>query len=206
MYQEDLVIKIKHKENVKENYRQLYYSNYNLINTFRKACGVRYSDVDDFNQLAFIALEKAVNAFNESSKFSFMAYFRRCLVHEYYLFRLEMHFPCKMTNSSYKEVKISDNTIAAIDICNVEIHQLDYQFSLVEKRMVADILWSTVTSVLSDKNSFIIKERFIRQRTLLDIGKELGIGAERVRQREKKALAILRVNEVICEIARDYYS
>lgn len=205
MYQEELIAKIKRQENVKRNYEQLYYSNYPLIISLSKTCGVRHDDLDDFLQLAFIALRNAIAAYEETSRFSFLSFFRRCLIHEYYVYKLSMHFPCRLTNGAYQKIKESTEGLYAVELESIELHQLDYAYSASERALASSVLWDTVAQVLSAENTYIIRKRFIEECTFCEIAKELGVGAECIRQREKKSLNKLRANKVIQELRADFW-
>lgn len=69
-------------------------------------------------------------------------------------------------------------------------------------REVKDVLWTEVDN-LNEKDSFVLRERYINNKTLLEIGRELGVTQERARQRESKALSKLKRNLRILNLVKD---
>lgn len=204
MYQEELIEKIKAGVDVKHSYQQLFFSNYGLIYQMAEQYSTTGMCLDDCMQLAYVALHNAVQAYSGRSKYSFLSFFRRCLQHEFYVYKLEMCFPCRVPRSRAGS-RGCDKLPTGVALEEVEIHCLDFEYRSVENQLLSEALWKIVDTVLTAENCYIVKERFVRQKTLQSIGKELGIGAERVRMREKRALKKLRENEQVREIARMYY-
>lgn len=76
--------------------------------------------------------------------------------------------------------------------------------------MINDIMyesiWGIVDSVLTEKNSYILKQIYVKERTLTSIAKELEIGVERVRQRKIRSLEKLHENLVLRGIYYSYFN
>lgn len=73
----------------------------------------------------------------------------------------------------------------------------DLERRIIESDLCAKI--SSVLNTLDERCRYIIRERFWHDRTLEDIGKDLGICRERVRQLESKALRSLK--EILKELS-----
>ena len=67
-------------------------------------------------------------------------------------------------------------------------------------------IWGIVDSVLTEKNSYILKQIYVKERTLTSIAKELEIGVERVRQRKIRSLEKLHENLVLRGIYYSYFN
>lgn len=206
MINENLVAEIKAGINVKQNMELLYSSNLGLISTIANSWEVYDYDLrNDFFQLAYIALDTAVKSYDGTDGYSLMAYFRRCLLHEYYTYRLEMQFPLRVSRNAYREHKSALPAFHLDNGVKQTFTVIDESYDKVEEEMLNDVLWSEVANSLSEENYFVIYERFKGEKTLREIACELQIGSERVRLREQRSLNRLRKNKNIQKLAYDYF-
>ena len=81
-------------------------------------------------------------------------------------------------------------------------HYEDLEESIFEDQARKE-LWASVDT-LKEKESLILHERYQNGKTLQQIGDNLGVTSERVRQIESKSLEILRHRRAIQELARWY--
>lgn len=81
-------------------------------------------------------------------------------------------------------------------------HYEDLEESIFEDQARKE-LWASVDT-LKEKESLILHERYQNGKTLQEIGDNLGVTSERVRQIETKTLRILRHRRAIRELARWY--
>ena len=81
-------------------------------------------------------------------------------------------------------------------------HYEDLEQSMFEDQARKE-LWASVDT-LKEKESLILHERYQNGKTLQEIGDDLGITRERVRQIESESLKILRHRRAIRELARWY--
>lgn len=56
-----------------------------------------------------------------------------------------------------------------------------------------DVVWATAQKTLTEKQVFVLRARYIHGRKLLDIGTEMGVSRERIRQIEKDAIERLQL-------------
>lgn len=66
-------------------------------------------------------------------------------------------------------------------------------------------LWLAISTTLTEENTYILWELFNKERSMASIAREIGIGTDRVRRRKLRSLNKLRDNEVIQQLARDFY-
>lgn len=204
MYREDLILPIKSGDLVKENMELLYTANLGLFIAMGTDLQLdRQHDLSDFLQIAYIALDTAVKVYKDNSGFPFISYFRKCLLHERYMQKMQISYPFKLNQYSYKN--FLQDECSFVDIASVDIATMDLEFERIEQQMLKQVLWQRISYILSDTNSYILQRRFIHNDTLVQLAAKLNIGSERVRLREKRSLNKLRNDTVICEIARDYF-
>lgn len=163
------------------------------------------NDHDDFKQLTYIALVEAIRGFDLSRQTSFIAYWKYYILSEYYQFKLQMHYCTSISRGTYTSLKsFSDiNQIILDRLYTQNVYQID-------DKCINDIMyesiWGIVDSVLTDKNSYILKQIYVKERTLTSIAKELEIGVERVRQRKIRSLEKLHENLVLRGIYYSYFN
>ena len=205
MFSDEVILKIKNGENVQDNMQRLYCENLGLLHTICNSMQLISEDRDEFYQLAYLALHDAVNAYienMESTKYNFIAYYRQCLRHAYYVYRLEMKYPVRINQKVYKEKTVSKDRIEYLSIYDI---YTEYEYDLVEDRIIASAVWSEVNRLISDTNAEILIRHFRKKHTYREIGVDYGICSNSVRQRIVRSLHTLRCSHVLREIAQDYF-
>ena len=201
MYREDVLKPLKEGISFKENMEILYTANVGLFVEMGTGFGFTDIPVDELLQIAYLALDNAVKVYTFESKYSFLSFFRKCFFHECYVFRLENNYTFKLNQYSYKVFKESD--LEVLDCSSVCLAQLDKNFDSIESNLISEILWGIVDEQLTPKNSYILHERFKKNKTFKEIASILGIGSERVRVREISSLKRLRNNKDVQQLAKD---
>lgn len=201
-----IINRIQNSENVTQNLELLYCKNKNYIYYMAKCLKVPASQLDDFMQLSYLALYKAVRSYN--SQYSFSNYFSLFIRHEYYDFYLRMCFPIKVSHTFYQKFK-EDNcpileSYIPLDYYVEGPSSDDVQFEDYISLRVE--LWTIIRDNMSSLNFYIVQQRFINCRTFQDIGDELGIGKDRVRKRLVRCFQHLRENKRLKSIAADYFN
>ena len=204
----------------------LYESNVSFIYYMAKKLGVPSKQLDDFKQTCYFALSDAVRSFKPLDNFSFLTFYGRYIMHHHHRNRLLMDYPVRLPRYAYKKLKDYVNNVDGLDVGSAGVGDMarvreltrpvvqletrmdviEADFSQTETAQLNSTLWGEVSSVLDEKNMLVIRGRYLENRTLEDIGHELGIGKERVRQREIRSLNKLRKSDVLRRLAVDYYS
>jgi DNA-directed RNA polymerase specialized sigma24 family protein len=96
----------------------------------------------------------------------------------------------KLTNERRIELRTIDKTVDEL-IGKEHLYGLTYEPNNSESQEVDSII-SSVLNTLSEKEQEIIRRRFFLSETLATIAKAMGVGSERVRQVEARALRKLR--------------
>ena len=199
---EDLVREIHENPDTKEkNILLLYNRNLGFIYNVMRRFVHDISFYPDYQQLAYLAVTDAVNAFNPSKEFKYLSYLNKCLLHYFYNFSLEMHNVMKVPRS-YKQTKYKVPS-ACSDECLAVTPYIDYEYDSVEFETMKSLVWQEVEQVLTPVNAKVIKDRYLHGKTLAAIGRELGIGKERVRQREINSLIRLSHSHTLQQLALD---
>ena len=88
------------------------------------------------------------------------------------------------------------NTIP--DESNIESDIINAEY----EREIKSVLWDEVDD-LDEKDSFILRERYLKNKTLVEIGRDLGMTKEGARQRESRALSKLKRNLRVLNLVKD---
>lgn len=97
-----------------------------------------------------------------------------------------------------------------LDLCifnnNVETIKLKDVCSKVDKKIIEEEFRDSIfkTDILTEREKYIIKERFYNTKTLTEVGKIIGVTSERISQIENKAIHQLRKQKVRRQISSYY--
>lgn len=168
---------------------------------------IQLLEYDDYVQLGYLALEKAVIAFKPESGLSFLTYYDKYIFQAAYYAGLRMHRGYKLAHG-YKNVKNCEIDYKEV-ITYLSDSELDIadeaEYQVVPNAEVRRTIWSIVFSTLSPMNANIVFKRYYYGLTLEEIGKSYGIGKERVRMRIVRSLSTLSKDETLRIIAADFY-
>lgn len=183
-----------------DSLKQLYLANFGLVCKFYEVFGVKDGEKDDFNQLCYIALDSAVKAYCPNGINSFLSYFRRCVLHEFYAFKLLVRYPFRVPYL----VEIPD--VCSVDEVNeVTYSVLDDSYNESEERMISAIIWNEVRKKLPYDDYVLLYERFVKSRSYSEIAEVLHKDSDKLRFRQRTVLRKLRKDSLLKEIAADFY-
>ena len=157
------------------------------------------ADVDDYWQMAYLALTDSVRAFDSEKDIFFLSYYKVYLTKYFYNFNFKNQFPFSNNNEDYRDFitgkkSIDLNRFSSID--NYDIEFVDYVID--DER-----IWNLISEILDDKNYYVIYSYFHDGKNLAEIGRSLGIGRERVRLRKDRSMEKLKKNSKIRDLARE---
>ena len=202
MFSENCILLIKQGVNVTENMQQLYCDNLRLLHTICTSLGLSRDERDEFMQLAYLALADAVKVYVPDGKYSFLSYYRQCLRHQYFVYRLEMKYPMRVNQNTYRNTQYS--TVLPLDVAVREANS-DLDFIMAEDKLLAETVWNEVYAILTEENADIVFSYYGKGETYQTIGNRYGIGLNSVRKRVLRSLRLLRYSEQLRGIASDYY-
>lgn len=184
MQNESLAILARNGNN--RSLEELYINNKGLITIAARNFSKTANDFEDLQQIAIFAVIDAVKAFD--GKYKFSTYLKWTLKHHFYKYITEQYKidSAELNNEIYAEPTyqmeeeiISCNTLAKVLDC--------------------------MKQTLDEKNLNIVIDHVCLGKSFAEIGRNLGIGRERVRMRELRALKKLRENRDLQRIADEYF-
>lgn len=207
MYCEYFIEKIQNTEISSEKmqfFGEFYIANFGLIQKFHTVFGVRKHEEDDFDQLCFFALIDAIDCYEEGRN-SFLSYFRRSVLHRYFMYRLEMNYPMRVGKRYYQDVKQNAPISCNLDSCLQGYYKMDEAFRTIESGTVSTAIWEIVKSRVSATEYRILVMRFCGQLKFREIGEVMGFTETQIKTKKNNAFRKLRNNKNLIGIARDFY-
>lgn len=207
MFSEDRIFQIKNGINITENMQALYSENLGLLHVIGNELHLSKEDREDFMQLAYLALHDAIKAFSVDSEYSFLSYYRRCLRHTYFLYRLEMKYPTKLNQYSIKHAQSlnENNGVESVSFDSISFPSTEGGFKKCEDRLICDVIWREINVSLTPINADILYRYYKRNQTYREIGNNYGICINSIRSRIIRSLRILKRSKILQEIAKEYY-
>ncbi len=205
MYCEYLILDAKNGD--KESLSQLFFANYNFIYVFKKDLCVHQEEMEDFAQMCYIAMERAIHSFQIGGLNSFLSYYRRCVQHEFYLYKLHMRYPTRISRHDIKQVERDGFDFSKLE--TVTYSKLDDALNRAEIHTVSSMVWQEVETVLGSQHCGFLKERFIRYaeyEELLDWFENEFVTIAKLRDRQAYLCRRLRKSDVLKKIASDFFS
>lgn len=198
---------------IRDVYEIAYTKNLGFIIATGQEFGVPTSDYDDFLQLGYLAVRSAVDSYSYRAKYHFISYLKMWLRFYYFRHSLLMHYPFRITKNYYSRLRLSDS-LQELQAVNYEFcmssvvteRHLRCAFEVLAYQELRDVLWREVKSLLSAKKYDMVRLRFVKNYTYAQIGAKYGIGKEAVRKALDRIYAILRKNQVIRDLAADYFN
>lgn len=195
------------KKGDRDSLEQLFFANYNLIYLFERDFHVFKDESEDFSQICFIAFEKAVKEYQLGSLNSLLAYYRRCVQHEFYLYKLLMRYPTRVSRSDIK--KIESDGFEFTNLCSESFAEMDDVLSVVEIHTISAVVWREVERILGYQHCMFLKNRFVfsmKYDEILIRCEERGKTVQQLRDRQAYLLRRLRKSRLLREIAYDFFS
>lgn len=192
------------KEEQQQLLGELFFANYGLVLTFEQSFKVQNDEREDFEQLCYLALVQAFNAYQLGSKNSFLSYYRRCILHQFYVYKLEMRYPVKMPREEFRAVENGELEVSLTD-CQFNYGDLDDNLLCVEETMMSDVVWGEVEQVLAWNDVLLLKRRFCDEATYKELAEEFGVDPNTLRFKQHRLLIKLKKDTRLHEIARDFY-
>lgn len=164
----------------------LYTNNKGIIIRAARRFARSQEDYEDLLQIAIFAVMDAINAFD--GKYKFITYLKWTLHHHFYKFITEQY----RFSSAVLIEEIEDGLVYQDDE------------GAIANSMLEQIL-DCMKQSLSKKNYEIMLEHLCLGKNFAEIGRDLGIGRERVRMREVRSIKKLKENEDLQKIAAEYF-
>lgn len=175
MYNEELLIRAQNCSDKKERAELLgkfYTVNIGLIVNLMNEYCKKDSLKEDFLQVAYIAVEETCKSYKCDSGYSMLAYYRTWVKHESYKLWLL---------NGGKEPFMSESAETG-NLYNAEYKKSYEASKTVERKFMRELLWERVDALLTEREAGILRQRFVKEQTLVCIGDEYDISVERVRQ------------------------
>jgi len=208
MYCEYLIPEIKGAKTDgerQEKTNEFFLANYGMVLKFVSVFKVPAYERDDFCQLCFFAMLDALRAFGEG-KNTFLSYYRRCVMHQYFVYRLTMRYPFRVNRQVYSALSEGDSTYPSVLSDGAySYYEMDGVFNAVEQEMLSGTVWEIVRQSTTGQQYAILYMHYRQGRTYRDIAAALGYTESQVKWKKKDAFCKLRRKRVLREIARDVY-
>lgn len=176
---------------------QLYDLNKGFLRQMISRYCFNLSDYDDYMQIGYFGLVKAVQEMRRKHDYagSFVAYYKQCLQGLFYRYNKRFQYSIKVpVKVDFEDVQIVevDNTMLDLeDDIDVEDYILHNELrEILEKSL----------KCLTKENAWIIKQVYFINRTMSDVGKELGISRDAVSKRISRSLRKLRNDPILKQI------
>lgn len=205
MYCEYLIDEIKRqaeKEQMMLLAQEFYFANFGILRSMCGSFRVRDSEEDDFYQLCFLAMLDALEAYHECVN-SFLSFYRRCIMHHYYMYKLETRYPMRLSKGQFK--RACDEGIETYNVEGMDFMELDTNFTVAENALAADRIWNIVKSNVTPTEYLILSMKFKDDITYREVGERLGYLETQVKSKKNNAFRKLRKNKFLQDIACDFY-
>lgn len=206
MYCEYLIDEIK-KQTKKEQkmllVEEFYFANFGILRSMRNNFQVRPCEEDDFYQLCFLAMLDALDAYHECVN-SFLSFYRRCIMHQYYMYRLEMMYPMKLSRVQFKQLCEEGIGVCCVD--GMDFAELDMNFTAVENSAAANSIWKVVKDSVTPSEYVILTMKFQEGITYREVGERMGYLETQIKSKKNNAFRKLRKNKFLQSVAYDFYS
>lgn len=162
---------------------------------------------EEFLSISYVALIKAAQHADLNKLDYFLGYWKKYILHEYLLEKMRVEYKFSVTVAEYSDAK--KNSVDIIESFyqknNREGLVINDSYESVYYGELRKRLWVAISNTLTEENTYILWEIFNKERSMASIAREIGIGTDRVRRRKLRSLNKLRDNEVIQQLARDFY-
>lgn len=183
---------------------QFFLANYGLVFKFSLSFGVQEQEKEDFVQLCYLALVQAVEAWQNDRLNSLLSYYRRCALHQFYVYKLEMRYPVKMSRVDFRTAESGEITFECTDYQSC-YGDLDDRLCSIEQSLIRDAVWGEIDRVLQYRDALLLKRRFQDCAAYGELSKEFGEKASTLRFRQHHLLTRLKKNNNLRQLAKDAF-
>ena len=187
-----------------ENSRKVLYRCINgFYSRYCNKCTESGVTLEDLEQECYFIFLNMIQAFDSTKGYKFLSYAN--LQVKTYLLRNVLHIvkgvdvePLNISNSLDETMKIFDgDDITLLDTIEDETAAAEFEKaeSKIYTRSLYTVLDELVTNHLNEQQQTVIKQRFFQNKTLEEIGQQLGVSKERARVIEFSALRRLSWNK-----------
>lgn len=177
------------KSGNKESLEILFKNNQGVVILYARHYVSSYVPLADLKQASYLALLEAVKSYDPDSGWYFITYFKVWMRH-FFVKECKYGYPYISLEEFWNPIQLKASNYAEDEQCvtNIVLTELmDY----IKKR---------TTSI----NFKVIYEHIILRKSYAEIGRELGIGRDRVRLRELRVFKKLRNDPFIRSIAAEF--
>lgn len=155
-----------------------------------------YADMDDLQQCSYLGFHAAV--MQHTGRYDFLALVRWCTQRECQKL-LDIYGSRRQLRADSLDIVLSDGESTPADLIEDEsLPEIGAQIE--ESELVRDVRAAVVE--LPEREQLIIRRHWLDGLTLADVGKEIRLSSERVRQLEARAFDRLRADPVLRTYAR----
>lgn len=157
----------------------------------RRFCTTAYADMDDLRQCAYLGVHTAV--MQHSGRYDFLALVRWCTQRECQKL-LDLYGSRRQLRADSLDILLPDGESTPADL--IEDESLpEIGAGLEEDELVRDV--RAAVAELPERERLIIQRHWLDGLTLADVGKEIHLSSERVRQLEARAFDRLRADPIL---------
>ena len=157
----------------------------------RRFCVTAYADMDDLRQCAYLGVHTA--AMQHTGRYDFLALVRWCTQRECQKL-LDLYGSRRQLRADSLDIILPDGESTPADL--IEDESLpEVSAHLEESELVRDVRNSVAE--LPERERRVIQRHWLDGLTLADVGKEIHLSSERVRQLEARAFDRLRADPIL---------
>lgn len=185
---------------------QFFLGNRSLLFCFMKDFRVKERDRDDFLQLGYIAFNQAIESYQFGGLNTFLSYYRRSVLHHYYLYKLNMCFPSKISFEDYKEVLT--NGFDYKKFINLSYFDYDERLTEVEDAIISKIVWEEVSRIVGEYWCKFLRLRFVEGKSHEEVAELFNLDEKnKLQSRSKQSYLLkkLRKSKLLRRIAKDCF-
>lgn len=150
-----------------------------------------YADMDDLQQCAYLGVHTA--AMHHTGRYDFLALVRWCTLRECQKL-LDLYGSRRQLRADSLDIILPDGESTPADLIEDE-SQPEIGAQIEESELVRDVRAAVVE--LPEREQLIIRRHWLDGLTLADVGKEIRLSSERVRQLEARAFDRLRADPIL---------
>lgn len=189
----------------KEKTLELYMTHYGFLYNYAKAYYGSNQNLEDFLQLGYFALEKAISSYvnTKEIKGNFLTFYKVWLNHYFFRFNCVMQQPFRIPTGEFTRVTEDISLLDSLDK-NTLLQESEPIDSFVLDEELHNLLCQEMSKELDQKNYYILYEVYFNERSMASVGREVGMSRDAVRKRVLRSLKKLKENKNLQLLAYDY--